>query len=48
MNHFIFADPRDFNRADTNRDGLVDSPEFARSEAVERRGKQKISFYLRK
>jgi hypothetical protein len=48
MNHFLFADSREFNRADANRDGLMDRPEFARNEAGERRGKQKPRFYLRK
>jgi hypothetical protein len=47
MNYFLLIDPREFNRDDTNRDGLVDAPEFARSEAAERRGKQEISFSLR-
>jgi hypothetical protein len=41
-NHFLFIDPAEFNLADTNRDGLVDSPEFARSENIERGGKEKL------
>ena len=44
-NKYIFViDPADFNRADTNRDGLVDTPEFERSEQGERRGKLRTYF----
>ena len=32
------SDPNEFNRYDTNRDGLVDAREYARGEAQERQG----------
>ena len=35
-------DPRQFNRYDTNRDGLVDAPEYAQGEREEHRRKSTI------
>jgi len=35
FNYFLFfRDPQKFALYDTNRDGLVDAPEFARGEAI--------------
>lgn len=33
----VLIDPREFGQYDTNRDGLVDAPEYARGEAAEHR-----------
>jgi hypothetical protein len=39
----LFKDPQEFGLYDTNRDGLVDAPEYARGEAItEHRCKLKI------
>lgn len=42
-----FLDPRKFNMYDTNRDGLVDAPEYAQGERMtEHRCKYFISRYI--
>lgn len=35
---YKISDPNEFNRYDTNHDGLVDAREYARGEAQERQG----------
>jgi hypothetical protein len=45
FNHILFSkDPQEFGLYDTNRDGLVDAPEYARGEGItEHRCKLKFS-----